>query len=190
MNAPTSPHYFRQNQTIRWSCRAGDYVLWLRMKSPFASNAKWDILDFWATNDGDTVTVTNNWDDLPVWFHLHPLEVGDSFCPRMSAVLAAGYEPDEPMDGPGLWRVGAGDRIVRVGVDRPDAHGHDGVLDIVSFERSALAYGEGHGESQALIFGAVSASVPRDEKDRFRAGYLAGVEAGPARCMDDAWRLG
>ena len=190
MNPPLTPRYFRQAETIRWPSQAGDYVLWMRMSNPFAADAKWSIRDFWATADGDAVTITNTWDDLPPWFQLHPLEVADSFCPRMMAMLAAGHKPRDPTDGPGMWRVGAGDRIVRVGVDRAGALGREGVLSVVSFERSALAYGEGTGQSQALIFGAVNVRVPLEEKVRFRAGYLAGVKEGAARCVDDAWRLG
>ena len=143
MNPLLTPHYFRQAETIRWPSRAGDYVLWMRMSNPFATDAKWEIRDFWATADGDMVTITNTWDDLPPWFHLHPLEVADSFCPRMASMLAAGYEPEDPTDGPGTWRVGAGDRIVRVGVDRAGALGSDGVLAVVSFDaaRSPTAKG-------------------------------------------------
>jgi hypothetical protein len=190
MSIPLKSRYFRQGETLRWPCRAGDHVLWMRMSSPFAADGKWNIRDFWATREGDTVTLTNQWDDLPPWFELHPLEVADSLCARMGAMLAAGWVPEEPTDGPGLWRVGAGDRVVRVGVDREGAIGHDGVLAIVSFERSALAFGEGSGPAQALIFGAVGASVPREQKARFKAGYLAAAAEGAARCIDDAWRLG
>lgn len=182
--------HFRQGETIRWPCQAGDYVMWMRSCNPFAADARWNIRDFWAAGDGDVVTITNVWNDLPEWFHLHPLEVANSFCPRMSAMLAAGYEPDEPTDGPGLWRVGAGDRVVRVGVDRSSTQGQDGVLDVVSFEYSALAYGASGGDSQALVFGAPGANIPQAEKSRFRAGYLAGVRVGPPRTMDTDWRLG
>jgi len=185
-----TPQTFGHAETVRWPSQAGDYVLWMRMAGPFSANPTWKILDFWACKNGDTVTITNQWDDLPPWFHLHPLEVANSLCSRMGAKLAAGYEPEDMTEGPGLWRVRAGDRLVRVGVDRADAHGNDGVLAVVSFNYSALAYGEGRQDAQDLIFGAPSANVPRDERERFRAGYLAGVKAGASRCLVTEWRLG
>jgi hypothetical protein len=185
-----TPQTFRQAETVRWSGQAGDYVLWMRMASPFASNPNWNILDFWALTNGDTVTLTNQWDDLPPWFHLHPLEVANSLCSRMGAKLAAGYEPEEVTSGPGLWWVLAGDRLVRVGVDRADADGNDGVLAIVSFDYSALAYGDGSGSAQELIFGVPNADALPHDKKRFRAEYLAGVKEGSPRCLETEWRLG
>jgi hypothetical protein len=77
-----------------------------------------------------------------------------------------------------------------VGVDRVDAHGNDGVLAVLSFNYSALAYGEGRQDAQDLIFGAPSANVPHAERMRFKSGYLAGVKAGEARCLVTEWRLG
>ena len=182
--------FFRNAETIRWPSQVGDYVLWMRAEDPFSANPKWTILDFWACKNGDTVTITNQWDDLPPWFHLHPLEVANSLCSRMGAKLAAGYKPEEVTDGPGLWRVRGGDRLVRVGADRADAHGNDGVLAIVSFDYSALVYGEGGKGALELIFGVPKADAPPQDVQRCRAGYVAGVREGGPRCLDLEWRLG
>lgn len=56
--------------------------------------------------------------------------------------LDAGYEPDTPMDGPNLWRVRAGDRVVWVGDPRGGVDGDGPVLDLVTFNVDALVYGE------------------------------------------------
>ncbi|MEO8005428.1 MAG: hypothetical protein ABI771_11020 [Betaproteobacteria bacterium] len=190
MNAPMRAQQFGPGETTRWPCLAGDYVLWMRARNPFAADTQWRILDFWATRDGDAVTVTNNWDDLPPWFHLHPLEVANSYCPRMSALLAGGYEPDAPTNGPGLWRVRSGDRVVRVGANHRGAPEVRGVPEVVNFGYCALAFGEGNGPAQAMIFGEVDSNATHEDKRRFRAAYLAGAQGGAPRCMDDAWRLG
>lgn len=185
-----TPQTFRKAETVRWPGQAGDFVIWMRMSNPFASSAKWNILDFWAHKHSDVVIVTNRWDDLPPWFHLHPLETAGSLCAPMMAKLAAGYEPKEPTDGPGLWRVRTGDRLVRVGVNRVDAQSTDGVLAVMSFETNALAYGERDGQSPEMSFGKANVSVLQQGRTRFKAGYLACVREGPARSLDIDWRLG
>jgi hypothetical protein len=43
MSPSTATHHFGVAETLRWPSQAGDYILWMRMKSPFASNAKWSI---------------------------------------------------------------------------------------------------------------------------------------------------
>ena len=105
---------FRDNDTRRLSARAGQYLLWLH--TDFLSGGRefsdWQILDFWELNDGDFITVTNRLCDLPAWFRLHPLEIaGIQAIREYEPRLDAKDYPDEPVDGPNIWRVLAGDRL-------------------------------------------------------------------------------
>lgn len=46
----------------------------------------------------------------------------------MMKKINAGYQPSEPCDGPNVWKVFAGDRLVRVGPTRAGQEAEDGVL--------------------------------------------------------------
>ena len=119
---------FQSNTTIRWSCRAGDYVFWMSFQGPFAPTSKqFSIMDIWEIKDGEWVTITNRFEDLPPWFELHPLETSGSLAYKMMEKLNAGYEPNEIMDGPNLWRIFAGDRLVWVGTSHGEIDAKDGV---------------------------------------------------------------
>jgi hypothetical protein len=54
MSAPNAPIlYLKHDTTLRWSCRAGDYVLWMRTAGFFARDDQPPkILDFWQLCDG------------------------------------------------------------------------------------------------------------------------------------------
>ena len=56
--------------------------------------------------------------------------------------LDAGFEPDDPIDGPNLWRVRAGDRVAWVGDPRGGVAGDGPVLELLTFDVDALVYGE------------------------------------------------
>ena len=102
-------------------------------------------------------TVTNRIGDLPPWFELHPTEVSGSLAYSMLEKLKAGYEPRVPIDAGNLWRILAGDRVVWVGPDRPDAKLARGVQSLLDFGENALAIGESHaGHLDPLTFGALS----------------------------------
>jgi hypothetical protein len=100
------------------------------------------LADIWELRDGDFVTLTNRVADLPAGFDLHPLEVAGSLALWMTKCLNEGYKQAEPIDGPNLWRVGAGDRVAWVGTSRPGVSSDDGILEVVSFRENALVYGE------------------------------------------------
>ncbi len=104
-----------KDTTLRWSCRRGDYVLWLQFTDPIAEQSL-GIVDLWEMRDGDFVTVTNRPEDLPASFELHPTEVRDALAYQMAAKLEKGYQPpDEPAEGPNIWRLKSGDRMAWVG---------------------------------------------------------------------------
>jgi hypothetical protein len=59
-NTLMKPTVFGSDSTVRWSCRAGDYVLWVRYTSFWtASERQFEVPDFWAMKDGDWITITN-----------------------------------------------------------------------------------------------------------------------------------
>ena len=84
------------------------------------------------------VTITNRWQNFPPWFDLHPLEVSGQFIPWMKERMEARDYPEEPIDGPNIWRVKGGDRVVWVGLPRSEQTSVDGVLGIVDC-RAAVA---------------------------------------------------
>lgn len=89
---------------------------WVRCKGLFAPpGQQFGVRDVWQMKDGDYLTITNRWQDLPPWFDLHPLECSGALCDWMQKKLREGYEPEEPVEGPNIWRLSAGDRLAWVG---------------------------------------------------------------------------
>jgi hypothetical protein len=118
----------RRNTTIVLPCRAHDYVLWFRGQGIFNDPASGiGILDFWELKNGELVTITNRYEDLPAWFELHPLEAQNSAVQPMQKKLQSGYEPGEIVEGPNLWRAITGDKIGWVARTRPRQESNDGV---------------------------------------------------------------
>jgi hypothetical protein len=107
-----------------------------------SSGPQYKVADIWELRDGNFVTITNRQCDLPDWFDLHPLEVSGSLVWWMKTRLDEGYNPQEVVEGPNLWRVFAGDRLVWVGASRGSVHSEDCVLQLVDFRENALVYGE------------------------------------------------
>ncbi|SRR6266496_3119017 len=182
---------FDDDLTIRWSCRAGEFVLWVGTDSFLTSDQEsaWEIRDFWPMRDGDFVTITNRWSDLPIWFELYPTEASGSAVYKMMDKLKAGHQPKEPMHAPNIWRVKAGDRLAWVSLER---HG-DPVREILVFETCALA----SGENSTLDFDWPVHFAEPNEKDlspataaAMRAGFKAAVGLGVPRVFAEEWRLG
>ena len=157
---------FRRDTTLRWSCRAGDFLIWTRLKNVFADCPGVRILDLWEMRDGDFVTITNRPADLPSWFELHPTEVCDSLVYEMAAKVESGYPFKDPIDAPNIWRLRAGDRLAWVGANRPDRNSVNGVLAILDCSECALAVGEsGQGTLDGLAqFGAPSKDAPTPQE--------------------------
>lgn len=186
---------FMSDMTLRWACRQGDYFLWTKSQgiySPEGGNYK--IKDIWEFKDGNFLTITNRRVDLPDWFDLHPLEVSNSLVPWMQKRLDEGYEPQEPIDGPNLWRVFAGDRIVWVGPHRSGVHSENGVLEIVDFKENALVYGEPLEFLEGFpVFGGFTEDELSKEGVRLcRAGLSALNNLGPPRIIstEGQWSIG
>jgi hypothetical protein len=176
--------------TVRWSCRAGEYVLWVGTDSILTSNQKsaWTIRDFWQMRDGDLVTITAKWADLPEWFELHPSEVAGKAAIEMKMRLDEGYRPDEPMDGPNIWRAKAGDRLVWVTASAPSQP----IVELLDLRTCVLAVGESSAVSlEQFIFGAPeSDEAPPAHVAAARAGFDAAVGLGAPRVFAPEWTFG
>jgi hypothetical protein len=128
--------------TTRWNCREGDCLLWLR-RDPFAgANLHPQVIDLWSMIDGAYVTITNRWQDFPPWFDLHPVEVTGRLMPWMRTRVEAHDYPDQPIDGPNIWRAKSGDRIVWVGPPQLNRPHVDGVLAILDCCAAVAALGD------------------------------------------------
>jgi hypothetical protein len=187
---------FTSDMTLRWACREGDFMLWARFHGPSApSGGEYDIADVWELRDGNHVTLTNRLADLPEGFDLHPLEVSGRLVPWMQRRLSAGHSPAEPIFGPNLWRVLAGDRVAWVGRKRPGVDSSDGVLAVVDFRVNALVYGEPieYSELGSSAFGGFDANEQSPEAAKLcKSGWDAVQRLGLPRAAaaDDRWCVG
>jgi len=184
---------FGSDMTLRWPCRAGDFLLWLGYDNMFAKPESIKIRDFWEMREGYHATITNRLEDLPPWFRLHPTEVCGSFVYKMLPKVEKGDYPDAPMQGPNLWRLNCGDRLAWVGAARPDRRSVDGILAILDCHSCALAIGEAYWESVESFagFGAPSTEEMKPENARRCQAALAAVKKlGQPREWMDAWMLG
>jgi hypothetical protein len=188
--------YFGANTTLRLEVNPSDYVLWVRWKHIFSPTNDIDVLDFWEMKEGDSVAITSRIEDLPPWFELHPTEVSGAACYWMMKKLESGYRPSEPADGPNLWRVQTGDRLLWVKC--PDLQTGQPRHSVIAFESDALLFGEGHvhpGDLASFIsFGApLESSASKELVFQVRAGLEVVRKMGLPRNMPDIsakWTLG
>ena len=82
--------------------------MWLGYRGMFADTDALQCYDFWEMRSGYHVTVTNRLEELPRGFSLHPTEVCDSFAYKLLVQFDKGEYPEEPVDGPNLWRLKSG----------------------------------------------------------------------------------
>jgi hypothetical protein len=150
--------------------------------------SSWTIRDFWQLRDGDYLTITNRWADLPGWFELHPLDVANCAWSEMKKRLDAGYEPKEVMDGPNLWRVKAGDRLAWVTV-ADSTNPAKGLLDL---RACALVLGENtNPTSEGIIaFGAPEGKKLPTVAAALRTGFDVLVGLGVPRVFAEEWKFG
>lgn len=195
MNPTAEPsqivHQFREDTTIRWSCRRGEYVLWLATGSLLTASlaSSWKIRDFWQMRDGDYLTITNRWADLPGWFQLHPSEVANGAACEMLARLNAGYQLTEVMDGPNLWRAKTGDRIVCVSI----ADSRNPVNGLLNLRSCALVLGENPNPTSdsTIAFGAPDGDeLPTAAAAAMRTGFDLAVALGAPREVAPEWQFG
>ena len=140
--------------------------------------------------DGDFITVTNRLCDLPAWFRLHPLEIaGIQTLREYEPRLNAKDYPDEPIDGPNIWRVLAGDQLVWVSMTDSGSP----VLEILHLRCCAAVVGDNcSGElDEIALFGAPAGeNLSPETQSAWRAGIGAAVEMGAPRVLSAEWRFG
>jgi hypothetical protein len=151
---------FGPDMTLRWPCRRGDFLLWLRYGNLFSGPAAIECHDLWEMRDGYHVTITNRLEDLPLWFKLHPTEVCNSFVYKLMPKIEKGDYPSEPVDSPNLWRMKSGDRLAWVGADRPERRSVNGVLAILDCDSCGLVVGEGERGSIEEFIGLGRPTTP------------------------------
>jgi hypothetical protein len=137
--------------------------------------------------------ITNRQEDLPPCFDLHPTEVCNSLAFKMMAKIKNGYEPGEPMDGPNIWRLRSGDRVVSVGAERAERRSLNGILSILDCHECALAVGEGNWEGWEGLVGFGAPTTPHmksEDVTRCRAAVKAVKRLGPPCTLGSEWRLG
>lgn len=182
---------FQSENTFRWECMLGDYIMWLSPKSLLNARS-FTIVDMWQMKSGDVVTITNKLEDLPSWFELHPLETSGKLVRWMMKKLNSGYEPKDIMDAPNLWRIRAGDRLVWVGPIRPWLLTDNGVLGLINFKECALAIGESEKGAETPFFGVVNLDgLPLEDAALCESGITEVNKLGPPHVMSEGkWTLG
>jgi hypothetical protein len=165
--------------------------MWVGTDSLFTSRqpSAWNICDFWQMRDGDFVTVTNRWADLPEWFELYPSEVANAAGSEIMKQLNEGYQPKEPLNGPNIWRMKAGDRLVWVATQKA----RQPVRSVLDLRACVLAIGENSTPSITGLssFGAPQGKeLPAAEAAAMRAGFDVAVSLGVPRMFAAEWRFG
>lgn len=180
-----------RDNTFRFSFRSTDLLVLFRISNLLTEDVK--VVDLWGVGDGCSALITNRVEDLPAWFKLHPSEVCNTVAYRLLDQFNEGEYPCEPIEGPHIWRICAGDTLVWLGDSRPHVDSYNGVLGVYRFRECALAIGdtaEGTMESY-MYFGALG-----DEHDsplgvqRLRLAAKLVRSLGLPREMSTAWLLG
>ena len=109
----------------------------------------------------------------------------------MQRKLAGGHNPDAPMEGPSLWRVFAGDRVVWIGPRRAGVEYADGILSHIEFRENAWVYGEPV-ELGSLFGGFAGGDPPPEAAKLCKVGWGAVQGAGLPRvaAADGQWCIG
>ncbi|MEN6478491.1 MAG: hypothetical protein ABFD20_02490 [Anaerolineales bacterium] len=179
---------FGADTTQYLPCRNGDALMWLEYPSMF--DAQPEIVDIWQLHDGEYVLMTNRWEDIPSWFSLHPNEVRGHYLPRMREQINAGQAADEVLDGPNVWRVRAGDRLVWVGSPRPNTISAEGVLGILEARDDLLVLGPERLLTDILT-GVPSETLSDETMAALRLGLGGATQLGVPRVMAQGkWGLG
>ena len=178
---------FGSDMTLRWARQAGDTMFWARVQGVLSPRGnEYKVGDIWELQDGNSVTITNRLSALP-----------GSLVGRMKKRLFEGYDLQESVEGPNLWTVFAGDRIVWAGPDRDGVHSENGALGLIDFKENALVHGEPFESSRGFpwlpTFGGFDQGEPSPEGKRLcQVGWASLKRLGPPGVFasDDQWRIG
>ena len=181
---------FGRDTTERLSCRKGEFLIWLRWPDLFAT--KHELMDFWRLNDGDYVVITNRIEDIPSWFELHPTEASGTMALKMMEKLESGHRPSDPMDGPNIWRVLAGDRMVWVQISQGNIGVDENIRKIFEFEQNVLVVGNPDRTHDLFDFDPICTHATDEMASAFRFGINAAMGLGIPRTLaaDRQWCLG
>lgn len=176
--------------TERLSCRAGDMFFWFRWGSSIRG-AELQLADLWTMKDGDQVILTNRVTDLPAWFALHGTEVRNPTLEGLKQYVESNEQPDEPMDGPNIWRVRCNDLVAWTGSPRPGVSAEDGVLRIYRFAVDSLVLSDPKEMSLVdMLSGKPTAQNPEQMQRAQSAGNLVRQMGMPREMAGDAeWKL-
>ena len=184
-------HYFGEDDTVRLTARSGDYLFWIGTDSFLAAHqfSAWTVRDFWQLRDGDSITITNRWDDVPRWFTLQPTEVSGSATDKFTKAMLADYKPDQEIRGPNIWRVHSGNRLVLLRADDIP----NNTRTIINFRACGLVIGET--EPEKAVFGTDFGLVEKERltpalRVALHAGAMAAFSLGVPSCWSESWSFG
>jgi hypothetical protein len=186
---------FLSDMTLRWSCRRGDYVLWFTWTNIFADPQHGiRIKDLWEMKDGDFLTITNRLGDMPGWFTFHPTEVCDSLAYKMLERFNKGDYPEEPVEGPNIWRPKTGDHLVWLGKTRSGVTTKGPIISAVAFRESALVIGENartQSMDELIAFGSLTKDKQTEEETTMTRQAVELVrQMGVPREYAPDWKIG
>lgn len=177
--------YFGIEHTERLPGRGGDLLIHVRA---LPLKGKLTLSDVWKLSDNTQILLTNRHQDLPDWFKMHPLETGGTALGWMKQLLEAGYEPPEdPMEGPGIWRLCSGDKLVWLHHTR-----NADQMTIYEIGACGLLVRASTGDSEDLPFLSDGIDQPDDATDLKRVQDCWGqISLLPAsRTFSDTWLFG
>lgn len=184
-DATPSTVHFGIEHTERLPGCGGDLLMHVRS---LPLQGELQLTDIWKLNGNTQILLTNRHQDLPYWFQMHPLETGGEALEWMRTLLEAGYEPPEdPMEGPGIWRLCSGDKLVWLH-HTPNAD----QMTIYEMGACALLVIASAGDSEGLALLLEDIDSPEDATDLKRVQDCRGrISLLPAsRTFSDTWLFG
>lgn len=175
----------KRDVTERLSCRKGEFLIWFSWKSIWAEpKSSILIMNIWELKDGDFITITNRYEDLPSWLDLYPTEVKGRLVRKVIDTFNEGHYPDQPVVECNLMRVKTGDRLVILSEKKQR---------IIAITENSFVIGENSKDEKNVFinFGAVFsiAGNPKIvDKAREVQDYIC--ELGMPREIDTEWRIG
>ena len=132
----------KSSMAVTLDMMEGDVLMWIRWDILTASpSITFQAIDLWRHSHGDQVNITTSAKEVPVWFQFHATERSHGVSLEMMANLCAGIGAEEIQEGPNIWRVCAGDRIIWTGCSREPSKETEGWVHVYSFDENALVTG-------------------------------------------------
>lgn len=129
----------RSDTSIPLQLRRGDALVWLRNEAVFAAVGDYRPADVWFLSGGEVAQFAFESKRLPPWYELHPTEMAGILVHRYRHDPAA-PPPAQPLEGPGLWKVRAGDKVLLILVPRPEMGTPQGMCCVIDFADNCLLW--------------------------------------------------